>query len=289
MQYYITRQDLKNQDTSKWPEWLKNATTIDPVVDISNNKITWENGVWLDGSWAGNEWLNGIWINGIWNTGTWINGIWNYGHMINALWLNGIWLNGYTENASFRKGLWKNGIASEKTRFESMQIENGTFEDKSISTDVYNRLKKIIKLPSIKDTPSWIRNSQLANALYQIENNKLIWYYGNWLSGTWKDGIWKNGVVSNINWKDGIWENGYWKYGIWNTGTWNGGYWKDGVWMDGEWKYGIFNLGARVKYTEPTPLVLWDNFTINIVNKLSASQIKQANTILSTAGGLLKI
>lgn len=289
MQLYLTRPDLKHKNKENWPNWLKEADTVDADIRIENKKIIWENGIWLNGVWAGDEWVNGIWVDGLWNGGSWDNGIWMNGNMLHSLWVDGIWMNGISENVTFEKGLWKNGTGMSGSLFNDIEIEKGTFHDKNISHELYKKLNRTIKRPSLKDTPKWLQMAQTTNALFEIINGDVVWHHGDWLFGVWKNGTWENGKASEINWQNGTWKNGYWKNGVFRDGIWESGYWKDGVWLKGMWKSGIFHSGAKESFQKPDIQKAWNISISEISNKLTESQKIRADEILASSGGSFRL
>ena len=54
-------------DTTKWPQWLKDAVTENADVEITKfGTVIWRGGVWLGGVWRGGEWRDGVWLGGEW-------------------------------------------------------------------------------------------------------------------------------------------------------------------------------------------------------------------------------
>ena len=60
--------------------WLAKAKTKDEIIKIENSVhgtyITWEDGIWINGTWFNGIWKDGFWIGGRWAKGTWKNGNW---------------------------------------------------------------------------------------------------------------------------------------------------------------------------------------------------------------------
>lgn len=83
----IDTEDIYNE---KIPKYLKDATILDAVVEINNNKLHWIDGIWSDGvfpengMWSGGHFLGGIWFDdqGWHNSAThrnWVEGLDWYG------------------------------------------------------------------------------------------------------------------------------------------------------------------------------------------------------------------
>lgn len=53
----------------------------------------------------------------------------------------------------------------------------------------------------------WLIDSEIENAVLEINNNTLIWHGGSFFTGDWHYGIFKNGKFYG-NFENGIWENG---------------------------------------------------------------------------------
>ena len=62
----------------------------------------------------------------------------------------------------------------------------------------------------------WLIDSEVTDAVIEIENNTVIWHEGVFMAGNWHYGIFKNGGF----------------YGVWENGIWEGGYF-DGKWISG--------------------------------------------------------
>jgi hypothetical protein len=76
----------------------------------------------------------------------------------------------------------------------------------------HNQIYSILE----KEQFYWLIDSELSNAIVEIERNTIIWHDGIFLSGNWKYGIFKNGEFY------GTWENGIFESGIF-----------DGKWISG--------------------------------------------------------
>lgn len=62
----------------------------------------------------------------------------------------------------------------------------------------------------------WLVDSEVDQAIIEINNNTLIWHEGIYMSGNWHYGIFKNGGFYGT-WENGIWENGFFN-GEWISG-----------------------------------------------------------------------
>lgn len=79
----------------------------------------------------------------------------------------------------------------------------------------YTDYKTIIKI--LKDEKFyWLIDSEVSDAIIEIDNDTILWHSGNFMVGIWKYGIFKNGGFYGI-WENGIFENGYFK-GEWVSG-----------------------------------------------------------------------
>jgi len=58
----------------KFP-WLKKAAFENADIDITNDYLVWEGGVWRDGTWGGGFWRDGTWEGGFWEYGFWRDGL----------------------------------------------------------------------------------------------------------------------------------------------------------------------------------------------------------------------
>lgn len=48
-----------NEETT-WPQWLRDADTLDAVVEITKTgRVIWHDGIWYGGSWHGGSWHDG--------------------------------------------------------------------------------------------------------------------------------------------------------------------------------------------------------------------------------------
>lgn len=79
----------------------------------------------------------------------------------------------------------------------------------------YTTSSKILEILS-SEKFYWLIDSEVDEAIIEINNNTLIWHEGIFMSGNWHYGIFKNGGFYG-NWENGIWENGYFK-GNWISG-----------------------------------------------------------------------
>jgi hypothetical protein len=62
----------------------------------------------------------------------------------------------------------------------------------------------------------WLIDSEVSEAIIEINKGTLIWYSGIFMSGDWYYGIFKGGKFFG-NWENGIFEHGYFN-GNWNSG-----------------------------------------------------------------------
>lgn len=235
-------------DNSNWPEWLKNAVTIDPEVEIVKNNVIWKSGTWVDGIWNDGIWEDGIFLSGTWISGTWKNGIFYNGVFKNGSftghWVDGVF-SGDMVSSVWYKGTSIDGTFSDCTIhggfIRNKPDEEGDFSNNILRNPVLNS-KTVLKY---SEYPEWLKKASTANAVVTLdENNEIVWHSGTWLYGTWKNGTWKSGEWKDGRWLNGIWENGVWKYGHWKNGTWMNGIWNDGVFYDGVWYNGEWQGGS---------------------------------------------
>lgn len=84
------------------------------------------------------------------------------------------------------------------------------FEDK-----VFTNPKKINEILSVNKF-YWLIDSEVSDAIIEIEKNTLIWHSGTYMTGNWKYGIFKNGGFYGT-FENGIFEDGYFN-GVWKSG-----------------------------------------------------------------------
>ncbi len=80
----------------------------------------------------------------------------------------------------------------------------------------YTDKKQIINILK-KEGFYWLIDSEVDDAIIEINNSTLIWHSGIYMVGDWNYGIFKNGGFYG-EWENGIFEGGYfngnWKSGI---------------------------------------------------------------------------
>lgn len=74
--------------------WFIDAETSDVRLEILNDTLIfnggiWYNGIWKYGAFRGGEWRYGTWQNGVWFNGTWYNGRFENGIIFNGNFLQG--------------------------------------------------------------------------------------------------------------------------------------------------------------------------------------------------------
>lgn len=148
--YLVNHQNLKsNIPFENLPLWFRRASTKNAIIFCNNNKIIWENGIWILGEWENGIWQNGDWEDGIWLDGIWLSGTWKNGEWIKGLWLDGFWENGHWKDGFWKNGHWKNGF-----------WWNGTWNE------------------------GWWHKGTWENGIW--ENG--TFFGGKWIGGTWKNG-----------------------------------------------------------------------------------------------------
>jgi hypothetical protein len=81
--------------------------------------------------------------------------------------------------------------------------------------NIYNNNNDILK---ILDSEGfyWLIDSEVNDAIIEINNNTIIWHGGIFMSGDWYYGIFKNGKFFG-KWENGIFEHGHFN-GEWISG-----------------------------------------------------------------------
>lgn len=74
--------------------WFIDAETSNAKLEIQNDTLIfnggiWYNGVWRFGAWRAGEWRYGIWKDGVWFNGTWYNGVFQSGIIFNGDFMQG--------------------------------------------------------------------------------------------------------------------------------------------------------------------------------------------------------
>jgi hypothetical protein len=62
----------------------------------------------------------------------------------------------------------------------------------------------------------WLIDSEMSDAVLEIEKGTLIWHSGIFMTGNWKYGIFKNGGFYGV-FENGIFEDGHFD-GLWKSG-----------------------------------------------------------------------
>jgi len=90
--------------------------------------------------------------------------------------------------------------------FSELRYKGKTYTNKNQIVEILNQLKLY-----------WLIDSEVDNAIIEIEKETVIWHDGIFMNGNWHYGIFKGGEFYG-NWENGIWEDGYfngnWKSGI---------------------------------------------------------------------------
>ena len=115
---YLIEEILVKENMS----WFINSETKLARLEILNNTLifnggVWYNGVWKYGAFRGGEWKYGVWENGVWFNGTWLDGTFK-----NGIIFNGDFYKGSIENCKIRD---KNQDGT-KTRLYFIDIKNNT-------------------------------------------------------------------------------------------------------------------------------------------------------------------
>ena len=108
---------MKISELENAPQWLKEAKVQNEDVEIINNIVVWEYGIWEGGIWEYGIWEGGIWEGGIWERGTWKDGIWKRGIWKDGIWKRGIWEGGIWEGGIWEEGIWKGGRHSQMSKY----------------------------------------------------------------------------------------------------------------------------------------------------------------------------
>lgn len=160
-----------------------------------------------------------------------------------------------------------------------------------------------LTLQDLKAKYFWIFNAKIKNAVIGEQDNKLVWYYGDWLNGEWYDGIWYSGIfhegiwysgdfysynfnkdlllTGNFSIQDKFETNSKFKKGIWKNGNflggtigenindviWENGRFSNGIFKNSMWKKGTFEGGLFENSTWENGLFLNGEFRKNSIWK----------------------
>jgi len=95
-------------------------------------------------------------------------------------------------------------------RYKQVKVDNTIISNPS-------QINKVLTMNNL----SWLIDSEIEEAEFEIKNKTIIWTNGNFNAGKWHYGVWQFGNFKGI-WENGIWENGNfegtWKSGIGNPG-----------------------------------------------------------------------
>lgn len=83
--------------------WFIDAETSDVKLEIQNDTLIFNGGIWYNGVWKFGAWRSGEWRYGKWEDGVWFNGIWQNGIFNNGIIFNGDFSKGEILNAKLRK------------------------------------------------------------------------------------------------------------------------------------------------------------------------------------------
>jgi hypothetical protein len=83
--------------------WFINAETEKAKIEISDNILIFNGGIWYTGVWQFGAWRAGEWKFGSWENGVWFNGSWQDGIFKNGIIFNGTFFQGQFLNAKLRK------------------------------------------------------------------------------------------------------------------------------------------------------------------------------------------
>jgi hypothetical protein len=97
-------------------DWLLDAEIENTRLEIINETLVWNAGLWYNGNWK-----YGVFRAGEWKYGTWENGVW-----YNGLWRNGTFKSGLIFDGKFLNGNIKNSTDIRGGQFVSVNIEPGT-------------------------------------------------------------------------------------------------------------------------------------------------------------------
>jgi hypothetical protein len=284
--------DVSDKDFSNIKK-LKNLIFVDTIFSSNSNILSkatymnsfvtsgsdiWDNGIFYDSIWNGNNFGNGlvkesIWINGTFSDGLFYNSrsfdddlVNNYNQNVKVRYYKSgtgsnarfSWQNGTFLNGEFFKSDWENG-----------QFNGGKFYYSKFYNGIFNN--GVIGDKSIPMDSTWFYNGTINYAV--VENSKIVSEKYNGISNsviTWNDGIFNSGVFGT-NDTQGVSNVATWSYGIFNGGEFkDSAKWKDGTFNGGKflsnyaftggtsltdnipgstqkenysWEYGIFNGG----------------------------------------------
>lgn len=119
--------------------WMVNAEIKNARLEIFQDTLVWNAGIWYNG-----DWHFGVWRDGEWRYGTWQNGV-----FYNGVWRNGTFKSGIIYNGKFFKGSIEGG-----------EIRGGQFIDIKISPNVNQYTEEEFQEKQEEQIPSQVQPEQ---------------------------------------------------------------------------------------------------------------------------------
>lgn len=236
-QFYNT-----NRIYSYWKSGYTNGSPYTIVVGTtSNNRFSWENGIFSGGEFYKSDWESGTFSDGKfysskWYDGNFVNGIMGSYEIdqSDTIFYNGTVKFATVNNATIKSGdtSWK-GLSSSLVVWEDGIFNKGLFTaDKSRPSETFATWSSgIFNGGEFTSTAKWLNGT--------FNGGKFTSYYG-WTqsdSMTQSDYGWENGIFNGGEFGDGN--------GLTNS-TWYNGEFNDGLFKGRVWNYGIFLYGEFI-------------------------------------------
>jgi len=104
----------------KFP-WLKKGKFKNAEIKVWKDKLIWNNGTWLSGTFKGFQWFDGTfkdgrfegnnWYGGTFAGGNWFGNTWDGGTFKNGIWEDGVW--NINKGSKWEGGRWISGYISD--------------------------------------------------------------------------------------------------------------------------------------------------------------------------------
>ena len=169
-------------------------------------------------------------------------------------------------------GLDNNGSIALEVKDDNWVDDNGKVKLVNISDSNYRfKLVDSLNVIDLYNKYKWFYEAEVTNAIIGEQDNKLVWYKGDFIYGRFFDGIWYSGrffdgiwydskfynktvtvnnnsvslsdsfTISNSTWYNGEFKNGEFNKSLWLNGTFFNGTMSDSNWANGQFQYGISN------------------------------------------------
>lgn len=130
--------------------WMVNAEIKNARLEIFQDTLVWNAGIWYNG-----DWYFGVWRDGEWRYGTWQNGV-----FYNGVWRNGTFKSGIIYNGKFFRGKMISG-----------EIRGGQFVDFEISPEVAEYTSDEIQAK--QEEQQKINQEQSASVIQSTNSNQV--------------------------------------------------------------------------------------------------------------------